>query len=244
MTSRSHAPPGVRSARALQALVVPGLLALVAARLVGVAANAAVPQGVLGVSALLLGLRWYGLPGLGLRGRRPLAAGIGLAVVGWFAFVVGRLVLVDTAALVPQPLGQRFLYLLIFESFCVHLWAFGLVFRALADWRGPMTAAASAGLLFGLVAFLLFLENYGQTVTTALYFVAWGQFYAFIRLRTGSILGGALVQAMQSLTAWGIWSPLETPVQRELHNLYIAVSAVYLLIVWRLWPAAAEDVRV
>ena len=44
----------------------------------------------LGLVAWFIGLRFYGLRGLALRGGRPLFAGIGFAVLGWVAVLIGR----------------------------------------------------------------------------------------------------------------------------------------------------------
>ncbi len=40
-----------------------------------------------------------------------------------------------------------------------------------------------------------------------LYFLVWGVLYGIIRLRTGSILGVVLVQALASFTAWYVFQP-------------------------------------
>lgn len=202
--------------------------------------------GGLGIVSWLLGLRWYGLEGLGLRGGRPLYAGIGFATLGWIAFLLVRIFLVSSNPdLVISPdFGRVFIYLLLFEAFAVQLWTFGLLFRGLAEWRGPLTAAVTSGILFGAVASLLFEEAYLGTLTAFLYFVVWGVFYGLIRLRTGSILGPVLIQAMQSLTAWHILLPEARPARAELHNLYLVVAVFYLLFIWRLWPAEEDDYRV
>lgn len=209
------------------------------------AATALILGGV-GLISWLLGLRWYGLPQLGLRGGRPLYAGIGFASIGWLAFLIARLFLVDSVreVLVSPDFGRAFLYLLLFEAFAVQLWAFGLVFRGVATWRGPLTAAVTSGILFGAVASWLFEEAYLDTVTTFLYFVAWGIFYGLIRLRTGSILGMVVIQAMQSLTAWYILLPQPNPNPAQLHNLYLVAATFYMVVIWRLWPDEEEDYRV
>jgi hypothetical protein len=202
--------------------------------------------GSLGLISWLLGLRWYGLAELGLRGGRPLYAGIGFASLGWIVFLVARLFLVSSRqdVLVSPDFGRVFIYLLLFEAFAVQLWAFGLLFRGLAEWRGPLTAAVTSGILFGAVASQLFEEAYLDTVTTFLYFIAWGVFYGLIRLRTGSILGIVVIQAMHSLTAWHILLPETQPLRSELHNLYLIAAVFYMIFIWRLWPNEEEDYRV
>ena len=52
----------------------------------------------LGLVSLILGARWYGLNGLGLRGHRALYAGIGFAVLAWVAFLVVRFVTVEVVS--------------------------------------------------------------------------------------------------------------------------------------------------
>lgn len=198
-----------------------------------------------GSVSLALGLRWYGLPGLGLRGRRPLYAGIGFATLGWIVFLAARVYLVSSNpdVQVSEDFGLVFLYLLLFEALAVQLWTFGLLFRSIADWRGPLTAGVASGIVFGAVAFLFFGEAFLSSVNSLLYFALWGVLYALIRLRTGSILGAVVVQAMQSLTAWHILLPETRPAPAELHNLYLVAAIFYILIIWRLWPAEQEDYR-
>lgn len=198
-----------------------------------------------GTVGLVLGLRWYGLGGLGLRGHRPLYAGIGFATLGWIAFLVVRVFLVSSnpELVVSRDFGRVFLYLLLFEALALQLWTFGLLFRSIADWRGPLTAAIASGIFFGAVAFLFFEEAFLSSATSLLYFALWGVYYGLIRLRTGSILGVVVVQAMQSLTAWHILLPETRPAPGQLHNLYLVVAIFYILIIWRLWPAGPEDYR-
>jgi membrane protease YdiL (CAAX protease family) len=145
-------------------------------------------------------------------------------------------------------ISSDFLYLLLFEAFAVQLWLFGTFFRSVADWRGPLTAAVSSGIVFGAVSSFLFLEADYQgtlTITGVLYFLAWGLFYGMVRLRTGSIIGAVAVQAMQSLTAWHIFLPLVPPNFPQTYNsLYIGMGMVYMILVWRLWPNEEEDYRV
>jgi membrane protease YdiL (CAAX protease family) len=198
--------------------------------------------GPIGIISWFLGLRWYGLPGLGLRGKRPLFSGIGFAVLGWFAFLIFRLFVTS------RGLGtgfQDFVFLLLFEAFCVQLWLFGLVFHSLADWRGPLTAAIASGIVFGAVALLLFQNSYIAGVSSLVYFPLWGIFYGIIRLRTGSILGTVIVQAMQSFTGWVVLLPvLPRPDITELQTLYLGTGAAYLVLIWRLWPKQEDDYRV
>jgi hypothetical protein len=218
----------------------------------------------LGLSSWLLGLRWYGLPGMGLRGRRPLFASIGFAVLGWVALLIARLLpaipsatftatgqaivevnlLVEVVAIGADQAGRVFLYLLLFEAFALQLWTFGTLFRALSDWRGPLTAAVSSGLLFGAAGFLLFREAFVAQWSSLLFFVLWGVLYGIIRLRTGSLLGLTLVQALQSFTVWYVFLPPEPPPPDGLQSVYLVAGILYALIIWRLWPRREEDYRV
>lgn len=212
----------------------------------GLQTEAALFFGVLGIISWLLGFRWYGRAGMGLRGGRPLYASIGFAVLGWVAFFVARLILVDTRSeqVVSQNSGEIFLYVLIFEAFCLQLWAYGLVFHAVADWRGPMAAATAGGVFFGAVAAVLYQEAFISSITAFLFFIVWGVFYGFIRLRTGSFLGTAIVQALQTLTVWYILLPQNPPAISELHYFYIAVAIIFIILIWRLWPKEETDYRV
>jgi membrane protease YdiL (CAAX protease family) len=160
--------------------------------------------------------------------------------------LLGRLFLVESEQelLTPFNFGRFFLYFLLFEAFAVQLWAFGLLFRGLADWRGPLTAAITGGVLFGAVSSQFFDEAFLDTITSLLYFTVWGIFYGLIRLRTSSLLGTTLVQAFQSLTTWHILLPEAQPDVAQLHNLYLLASTLYLLFIWRLWPHEEDDYRV
>lgn len=198
----------------------------------------------IGLASWFVGWRWYGLKGLGLRGGRPLTAGIGFATLAWLAFIVARFVTVEAAAYGSPEGGQTFFYILLFEAFCTQLWAYGLFFRSVADWRGPLTAAVSSGILFGAVAFLFFQESFASLASGLLYFVVWGIVYGMIRLRTGSFLGPAIVQTLQSWTAWYVMAPADPINTTELRNLYLISSVVYLIIIWRLWPKQESDYRV
>lgn len=212
-------------------------------------AGGALFLGGLGLVSWLIGFRWYSLPELGLRGGRPLYASIGFAALGWVTFLLARLFLVSSneELLVSPDFGRAFVYLILFEAFAVQLWAFGLTFRTLAAWRGPLTAAVSSGVLFGAIAFLFFEEAFVNSPTSLLYFLLWGLLYGIIRLRTGSILGSVVVQAMQSLTAWYILLPpaeSSPAVISQFQNLYLVAGILYLIFIWRLWPREEEDYRV
>jgi len=193
-----------------------------------------------GLVSWLLGWRWYGLKDLGLRFGRPLSAGAGFAVLAWITFLIVRLVTIRGEEFHE---GVPFLYLLIFEAFCTQLWIFGLFFRSVADWRGPLTAAVSSGLLFGATALLLFQEAFAITAGSVLFFAIWGILYGIIRLRTGSFLGVAIVQSLQSWSTWQLFK-VEQPDPIELRNFYLAISLLYALYIWRLWPKEEEDYRV
>jgi hypothetical protein len=198
-----------------------------------------------GLVAWFLGLNWYRLPGMGLRGHRPLYAGIGFAVLGWLAFFIVRFATVAGEIVNAPNAGRTFIYLLLFEAFCTQLWAFGLFFRAVADWRGPLTAAITSGILFGTVAFLLFEESFANpTLPAFIYFAMWGILYGIIRLRTGSLLGMVIVQALHSWTAWQLLALVNQPAPSQLGNLYLITTILYLIIIWRLWPKKEEDYRV
>jgi len=196
-----------------------------------------------GLVSWFLGWRWYGLKGLGLRGGRPLYASIGFAVLAWVTFIIARLVLVEPGPNVSEMTGVPFLFLLIFEAFCVQVWCFGLFFRSVADWRGPLTAAVTSGVLFGAIAVLAFQESFAGIAPSALFFGVWGILYGIIRLRTGSLLGTVFVQAMQSWTSWQLF-PVGQPDLKQLQNLYLVISALYGIFIWRLWPKKEEDYRV
>jgi hypothetical protein len=198
----------------------------------------------LGLVSWFIGLRWYGLPGLGLRSHRALYAGIGFAALGWLAFLILRFYFVHIVGFGPANSTRSFIFLLLFEAFAVQIWVYGLLFRALSDWRGALTAAIGSGIIFGAVAYLLFQESFTGSLVSFIYFVLWGIFYGIIRLRTGSIIGTAVIQALHSFTAWVVMVP-QSPVQSsELQSLYLAAGAAYLILIWRLWPKVEEDYRV
>ena len=199
-----------------------------------------------GAASLVLGLRWYGLRALGLRGHRALYAGIGFATLGWIVYFMARVFAVSSQQnlLVSSTFGRDFVYLFLFEALALQLWTFGLLFRSIADWRGALTAAISAGLAFGVVGFLLFEESFVTDLNSFLFFSVWGLFYGMIRLRTGSILGLVIVQAMQSLTTWHILLPQMDPQPAELRLLYAVTATFFVIFIWRLWPKEEADFRV
>jgi membrane protease YdiL (CAAX protease family) len=270
---RAYIPPATARNRVLIAILAPLALAL----LVGVISgalftptaagdqpNAAPIFAALGIAAWFIGLRLYGLRGLGLRGGRPLFAGIGFAVLAWVAVLIGRFLptlpnvdfdstgqaIIDMAlqievmAIRSEGAGRAFAYLLLFEAFATQLWAFGLVFRALADWRGGLTAAIASGILFGATGFLLFRESFVAGLPGLFYFLLWGVLYGMIRLRTGSVLGPIIVQALQSFTAWFVFQPPDDLNLAGIQTVYLAISLLFVIIIWRLWPRRAEDYRV
>lgn len=198
----------------------------------------------LGLVSWFIGLRWVGLPGLGLRGHRALYAGIGFAALGWLAFLLFRFIFVRIVGFGPAGSTRSFIFLLLFEAFAVQIWTFGLLFRALADWRGGLTAAVGSGIVFGAAAYLLFQESFTGSPVSFVYFVLWGIFYGVIRLRAGSLIGIVIIQAMQSFTAWVVMVPEAPPQTNELQSLYLAASAAYLILIWRLWPKVVEDYRI
>lgn len=197
----------------------------------------------LGIVSLFLGLSWYGLTQMGLRGGRSLFSSIGFAVLGWTALLVLRFYFISIRGL-DSGLDE-FFYRLLFEAFCVQIWVFGILFRSLADWRGPLTAAVASGILFGLIATLRFQEAPEiPAVSSLLYFLLWGLFYSIIRLRSGSLIGTSLVQAAQSFTVWVVLTPDLTSPSNNFSALYIATGLAYLVFIWRLWPKQEEDYRV
>jgi hypothetical protein len=268
---RTHLPDETPLRPAL-AFFLPTIVALAVALLSGAQLNRQMAMGLsyapvfaaLGLTSWFLGLRWYRISGMGLRGGRPLFAGIGFAVLGWVALLIARLLpgipavtineagqavieaslLVEVVAIGADNAGRVFFYLLLFEAFALQLWTFGLLFHALADWRGPLTAAVGSGLVFGAAGLLLFREAFVANLSSLLFFVLWGVLYGIIRLRAGSLLGIALVQALQSFTVWYVFLPPNPPPLSGLQLVYFAASILYALIIWRLWPHQEEDYRV
>ncbi len=265
--------PATARNRALVSIILPPALALLVGVISG-SLSASTPAGslpnvapvfaALGVAAWFIGLRFYGVRGPALRGGRPLFAGIGFAVLVWVAALIGRFLpmlpqtsfndigqaVVEIRLHVPvmayrsAGAGRAFAYLLLFEAFATQLWAFGLVFRALADWRGGLTAAVVGGVLFGGVGYLLFRESFVPGWAALLYFLSWGIAYGMIRLRTGSILGPILIQALQSFTTWFVLQPPDDITQTGIRTVYLAVAILFAVIIWRLWPRRETDYRV
>ncbi len=211
-------------------------------------ATTAVLLSAAALTSWLLGLRWYGLEGMGLRGGRALSAGIGFASLLWILFILLRFFFVDIApeaiAGRPPDAARTYIYLLLFEALATQIWTFGLIFRSVSAWRGPITAAIVSGLVFGLVALMLFQESFASSLASTAYFIAWGILYGIIRLRTGGFLGTAIVQSVQSFTVWVVLAPYPEPNLGQLNNLYLAATIVYMIIGWRLWPKNEGDYRV
>ena len=257
--------------RAVVVIVLPLLAALLIGVITGslftpatVAGNAAPIFAALGITGWFAGLRLYGLRGMGLRGGRPLFAGIGFAVLAWVAVLIGRFLPMRPLASIDEtgqgtieiPLhilvmayqsvgaGRAYFYLLVFEAFAVQLWTFGVVFRALAEWRGGLTAAVTSGILFGAVGYVFFRESFVPGLPTLIYFLSWGILYGIIRLRTGSILGPVIVQSLQSFTAWFVLEPPADMTQTGIRTVYLAISVMFAIIIWRLWPRLESDYRI
>lgn len=237
LTARTSLPVPLRL---LLTLLLPFVLTL----LLGVQGNNAPILGVLGVLSWFLGLFWYGLPAMGLRGGRPLFAGIGFATLGWLALLLFRFGFI-TLNLNATNSGSSFIFLLLFEAFAVQLWAFGLLFRGVAEWRGPLTAAIVSGIAFGVVAFILFQEAFNNDLISLFYFMVWGLFYGLIRLRTGSLLGSVIIQTLHSFTVWvALGPPPLLSGSDKLQTVYLLTAFVYAVVIWRLWPKEAADYRV
>lgn len=258
--------------RLLVSLIIPPAVGLLVGFVTGTLAapaateqtNAAPLFAALGLISWFIGLRLYGLRGLGVRGGRPLFAGIGFAVLAWVAVLIGRflpmlpqasfnesgqavveiILNVPVMAIQSAGAGRAFAYLLLFEAFAVQVWAFGLVFRAVADWRGGLTAAFAGGILFGAVGYALFRESFVPGLPALGYFLLWGIVYGMIRLRTGSILGPILVQALQSFTAWFVFQPPADMATTGIQTVYGAAGLLLAVITWRLWPRRESDYRV
>ena len=259
--------------RTVIAIVLPLLAALLAGVISGSlfapaaadgTTNAAPIFAALGITSWFVGLRLYGLRGMGLRGGRPLFSGIGFAVLAWVAVLIGRFLPMWPQASIDETgqavieiilhiqvmeiqstgAGRAYFYLLLFEAFAVQLWAFGIVFRALAVWRGGLTAAITSGILFGAVGYVFFRESFVPGVPALAYFLSWGVVYGMIRLRTGSILGPIIVQALQSFTAWFVFEPPADMTQTGIEIVYVAVSIMFAIIIWRLWPRRESDYRI
>ena len=210
--------------------------------------NAApVTLAMLGLVSLAIGLYQYDLDQLGFRNGRPVFAGIGFAFLAWIGLLVARFVAVGIGGS-GRSLGITFLFLLIFEAFCVQLWVFGLMFRAIAEWRSPLTATIYTGVVYGFTAYLLygeaqyaFITNNATARFAIVYFVIWGILYGVIRLRTGSFMGIVLIQAMQTLTVWHMLITIEPFSMSWFYGIGCVVFAV---LIWRLWPRFVSDFRV
>ncbi|MEM7334784.1 MAG: CPBP family intramembrane glutamic endopeptidase [Chloroflexota bacterium] len=211
--------------------------------------NAPMMAGI-GLGSWVLGLRWFGITGLGLRGRRPLFSSIGFATLGWIVLFAVRFFFIslDPGGMNPSGAGRIFLYMLLFEGFAIQLWAFGLLFRVFTEWRGGLPAVFGSGAMFGLAAFALFHEGaLGSDFFALVYFIAWGALYGIIRLRTGSILGSVLIQALHSFTVWEVLAapnPLPAADVANLPQLFIVAAVGYAIIIWRLWPKELDDYRI
>jgi membrane protease YdiL (CAAX protease family) len=230
-----------RAIRAVLSLLLPAGTAVIVSFLAGMfwdtsalsnQAAAAVLLSSAAVVSLLLGILWYGIGGMGLRGGRALTAGLGFASLLWIIFLILRFFFVDIAPSAienrPPNAGRTYIYLLLFEAFATQIWTYGLIFHAVADWRGPITAIFVSGLIFGLAAILLFQESFTGSYASMIYFIIWGFLYAIIRLRTGSLLGTAIVQSVQSFTTWIVLAPFSLPDIAQLNNLYVSAVIAYL----------------
>lgn len=244
-------PPLSPPVRALLSLLLPLLVAAFLAGLSGLPRTGADPRargalvlGGIGLTSWLLALFWYGLAGVGLRGRRPLYAGIGFATLGWLILLAARFLLIPSAQLTNADAGRTFFYLLVFESLCTQLWTFGILFCGVADWRGPLTGTLAAGVVFGLSGSLLFGESVLTGALPLLFFLVWGFLYGLIRLRTGSLLGTVVIQALQSFTTWHILVPRLPADPKYYSQFYLVSSFLLAILIWRLWPKRKEDYRV
>lgn len=210
----------------------------------GQATNSAPVLAVIGIVSWIMSLFWYGLANVGMRGKRPLFAGIGFATLGWVTFLLLRGFLLPIN--VDQGgAGRAFVYILLFEAFATQLWTFGLVFRSVAEWRGPLTSAFVSGIVFGGAAFILFQESYLTDLVSLLYFIAWGVFYGIIRLRTGSFLGTFIIQTMQTFTVWVVLGAFSAEMSTsQLYLVYGLSGLAYAIFIWRLWPKVVSDYRV
>ncbi|MEM8862869.1 MAG: hypothetical protein AAGD96_31550 [Chloroflexota bacterium] len=230
------------------------LIALTGASTNGISRSSII-LGSIGLISMFYGMQKYKTVGMGLRGGRPLFSSAGFAFMGWVGVLICRLffVEIDPNAL-NQPLFSIFFYLLLFEAFAVQVWAFSLVFKSVADAYGGVAAAIASGLAFANVAFFYFQEiaflspvinNSGWIlVLTVFYVLTWGIFYGMVRLRTGSILGIVLVQAMQSLTAWELIPPLPVLDNTNFNSLFFIMIGIYGILIWRLWPKELSDHRI
>ncbi|MFK7801072.1 MAG: hypothetical protein AB8G95_05530 [Anaerolineae bacterium] len=236
------------------------LLGQVVIRLTGASSGSLASSSIilasLGLISMFYGMNKYGTSGMGLRGGRPMFAGSGFAFLAWVVILLARIffLAIDENAMLVEPLSPIFFYLLIFEAFAVQLWTFSLVFKSVSDAWGGLTAAVVSGLLFAGIAFFFFQEArfleplFGSVWLTAvsiLYMATWGILYGMIRLRTGSILGIVIVQAMQSLTVWELLPPFEFLNETNYSPLFFTVTGVlFAILIWRLWPTELDDYRI
>ncbi len=193
----------------------------------------------IGLTSWLIGWRMVGLRGMALRFGRPLSASAGFAFLVLIVFLGVRLA---TVVGDEGNGGVPYLYLLLFEAYCTQLWTFGLFFQVVADWRGPLTAAVSSGLLFGAIALTLFQEVYAITASAILFFALWGILYGIIRLRAGTFVGVAVVQSLQSWLTWQLFN-VDQPDISQMRTFYLITSVFFVLYIWRLWPKKEEDYR-
>ena len=86
--------PGMRT---IVALLAPAIVAIFVSQLTSgffIAnpsndrATTAVILGTMGLTSWVIGVLWYGIPGLGVRTKRPLFASVGFAVMGWVAYLI------------------------------------------------------------------------------------------------------------------------------------------------------------
>ncbi|MCK5923886.1 MAG: CPBP family intramembrane metalloprotease [Methylococcales bacterium] len=197
----------------------------------------------IGVISWLMGVRWFGLSGMGLRLGRAMLAGIGFSLLGWIAVMLARFMQMPFGQVAQGGLGRVFFYLLLIEAFALQLWAFGALFRALVEWQNPITATLLSGLAFGVVGYALFETALDAAPAGLVYYLIWGIFYAVIRLRTGSFLGIILIQAMQTLTSWYLLDPGVISATQTT-GFSIVAGALTLILIWRLWPRRESDYRI
>lgn len=204
----------------------------------------------IGLISWVLGIRWFNMKEMGLRGKRPLFSSIGFATLGWVILFIVRFIFIslDPEGMNPTNAGRTFVYLLLFEGFAVQLWTFGLLFRLFSGLRSGIAAVFGSGIIFGIVAFLFFREgSFDNSAIALIYFIAWGVLYGIIRLRTGSLLGSVLIQALHTFTVWDVLAapvPLPAADVANLAALYLTATLGYAIIVWRLWPKEAADLRI
>ena len=91
---------------------------------------------------------------------------------------------------------------------------------------------------------MLFRESFVPGWPSLLYFLSWGIVYGMIRLRTGSILGPILIQALQSFTVWFVLQPPDDITRTGIETVYLVVAVLLAVITWRLWPRRETDYRV